>query len=88
MKNEIIRVLFKAESGFIRASDLSYRILAQTVISNNTGHSSLDERIAVMEKEEIVKALRKTSGNRSMAARLLGLERTTLIYRINRYGLN
>ncbi len=88
LQNEIIRVLFKAESGFIRASDLSYRILAQTVISNNTGHSSLDERIAAMEKEEIVKALRKTRGNRSMAARLLGLERTTLIYRINRYGLN
>ena len=88
LRNEIIRALFKAESGFIRASDLSYGILAQTVISNNAGHSFLDERIATMEKEEIVKALQKTRGNRSMAARLLGLERTTLIYRINRHGLN
>jgi tetratricopeptide (TPR) repeat protein len=35
LKNEIIRALFRAKLGFIRASDLSSVILAETVISND-----------------------------------------------------
>lgn len=39
------------------------------------------------EKKLIVEALKKTGGNQSAAARLLGITRQTLIYRIQKYAL-
>ncbi len=44
---------------------------------------SLDE----LEREMIRQALDRTHGNRSRAARLLGLSRDTLLYRIKKYAL-
>ncbi len=44
---------------------------------------SLDE----LEASMISQALDKTEGNQSRAARLLGLTRDTLLYRIKKYGL-
>jgi transcriptional regulator with PAS, ATPase and Fis domain len=41
-----------------------------------------------LEIDIIKQALRKASGNRSRAARLLGLTRDTLLYRIKKYAIN
>jgi transcriptional regulator with PAS, ATPase and Fis domain len=41
-----------------------------------------------MERELILQSLRKTNGNKKMAAKLLNLKRTTLIEKIKRIGLN
>jgi len=41
-----------------------------------------------LEQEMIRQALERTRGNRSHAARLLGLSRDTLLYRIKKYALN
>ena len=43
--------------------------------------------LAAMEKSLIRKALDKTGGNRSRAARLLGISRQTLLYRLEKHGL-
>jgi two-component system NtrC family response regulator len=40
-----------------------------------------------LEKNLIVEALKKTGGNQSAAARLLGISRQTLIYRSQKYGI-
>ncbi len=40
-----------------------------------------------LEKDLIVQALRQTEGNKSRAARLLGLSRDTLRYRLEKYGV-
>ncbi|MFC1517306.1 sigma-54 interaction domain-containing protein [Candidatus Margulisiibacteriota bacterium] len=40
-----------------------------------------------LEKGLIVKALKKTAGNKTKAAELLGLTRYTLLYRLDKYGL-
>jgi two-component system response regulator AtoC len=40
-----------------------------------------------MEKEMIRKALEKTSGNRTHAARLLEISHRSLLYKIKEYGL-
>ena len=40
-----------------------------------------------LEQEMIKQALDRTHGNRSRAARLLGLTRDTLLYRIKKYAL-
>lgn len=39
------------------------------------------------EQESIVKALRRTNGNKSDAAKILGLSRRTLYYKLGKYGL-
>jgi two-component system NtrC family response regulator/two-component system response regulator PilR (NtrC family) len=41
-----------------------------------------------MEKQMIIKVLRLTSGNKSEAARLLGITRRALYGRLERYGLD
>ena len=41
-----------------------------------------------IEKEMILEALKKTGGNRTKAAKILGWGRTTLWRKLNRYGLN
>jgi transcriptional regulator with PAS, ATPase and Fis domain len=40
-----------------------------------------------MERELIVQSLRKTNGNKKLAAKLLNMKRTTLIEKIKRIGL-
>lgn len=41
-----------------------------------------------MERQAVEDALRQTGGNISRAARLLGLSRQNLQYRIRRYGID
>lgn len=45
------------------------------------------ESIRAAEKEEIIDALKKTKGNMAKAARLLGMTRQTMVYRVKKYGL-
>jgi DNA-binding NtrC family response regulator len=45
-------------------------------------------RAADVERELITQALRFTRGNVSRAARLIGMQRSSLRYRIERYGLH
>ena len=40
-----------------------------------------------MERELIVQSLKRTNGNKKLAAKLLSLKRTTLIEKIKRIGL-
>ncbi len=44
--------------------------------------------LAKLELDLIEQALEKSSGNRSKAARLLGISRDTLLYRMQKYGLS
>ncbi len=48
---------------------------------------SLRERLALIERGMIVRTLAAVRGNRSQAAKRLGMSRTTLIDRLNKYGL-
>jgi DNA-binding NtrC family response regulator len=48
-----------------------------------TGLATLDD----LERSHLEAALKKTGGNQSQAARLLGISRATLIYRVKKHGL-
>lgn len=48
---------------------------------------SLKERMAQIERSIIEQALQRNSGNVSRTAKLLNLQRTTLIEKINKYAL-
>ncbi len=43
--------------------------------------------LAQIERSYITAALKKTNGNRTKAAKLLGISRATLLYRMKKYGL-
>lgn len=45
------------------------------------------EAIRDAEKKEIIDALKKTKGNMARAARLLGMTRQTMVYRVKKYNL-
>jgi transcriptional regulator with PAS, ATPase and Fis domain len=47
---------------------------------------NLDEAVEEIERREIDNALRVTSGNRTHAARLLGINRRSLLRRLQKYG--
>jgi sigma-54 specific flagellar transcriptional regulator A len=47
----------------------------------------LKEHLADIERQLILKALEESDGNVSQSARLLNLQRTTLIEKINKYKL-
>ena len=47
----------------------------------------LKQTVSEFEAKLIVKALKKTNGNKQAAAKLLGLKRTTLIEKLKKYSL-
>ena len=62
-------------------------MLAQGLPSLPPEGLSLKDRLADIEKDLIVQALNRTDGNVSQTARLLNLQRTTLIEKLNKYDL-
>lgn len=84
--NEIWR-LVETVDGDVKPRHLSGKILSNRDCGQGGRKGLLDE----MEREvlggAIADALEKTHGNRAQAARLLGIGRTTLYRRLERYGL-
>lgn len=62
-------------------------MLAQGLPSLPLEGLSLKDRLADIERDLIVQALARTDGNVSQTARLLNLQRTTLIEKLNKYDL-
>lgn len=52
-----------------------------------TNDFSFDELVTHYEKDLIIEAMNRSSGNTSAAAQLLRMKRTTLSYKIKKYGL-
>jgi two-component system response regulator AtoC len=56
-------------------------------VKHLAGASSLDAELSATEKAALVRAIEQARGNRSLAARLLGVSRSTLYARLEKYGL-
>lgn len=90
LENAIEHAIVMAENSEIKVEDLplAIRNFRQGTPSLTPGkvdvnHLTLEE----MEKQAILNAIRRTQGNYSRAARLLGITRRTLGYRIKKYKL-
>jgi DNA-binding NtrC family response regulator len=88
LESEVLRAAIKARTGPIRPSHLSGRLLRSLSMRRGVDEEELDRKLMVFERGEIEQALRDARGNRSAAARILGLRRTTLIYRMRRLGID
>ncbi len=86
IRNTVERILLLEDEGPITADSLPFAAPAARVRPRFVlppAGVSLDE----IERELICQALERTDGNKTGAARLLGLSRDTLRYRLEKYGL-
>jgi DNA-binding NtrC family response regulator/tetratricopeptide (TPR) repeat protein len=90
LRHEVERAVAMAQGGSrIDAKDLSPEL--QEAAPPNPGlrpNQSLQHYVEEIERELVTRALRKTEGNRSRAAKLLGISRRGLLNKIARYSID
>lgn len=86
LENAMERALILAEGNGVRAEDLAFLEVDrhQPKLPPN---ASLDVVLGTMEKHQLQEALARHDGSVSAMARELGINRTTLYYRLKKYGL-
>ena len=91
LENAMERAWVLCENSVILAKDLPRRMLPLHDRLPETSPSGngiqLDSLLDNIQKHYIINALKQSKGNRTLAASLLGLKRTTLLARINSLGI-
>jgi DNA-binding NtrC family response regulator len=89
LENTIERAVVMAQSESIEESDLLLTLKGLHVNTEAIFDRLLDENVPLetVEKELLSRSLTRANGNRSLAARTLGLSRRTLQYRAEKYNL-
>jgi transcriptional regulator with PAS, ATPase and Fis domain len=92
LRNIIERVVLMEDDKEIKSAHLSFLSSHKTTLSATDGNGanltptglSLDQ----LNKKLIEQALQMAHGNKSKAAKLLGISRPTMIYRLEKYGIH
>ena len=89
LRNVVERGAALADGSLLPEHLPAYLRSPRTLAPPSPGSASPDVRDAVKdyERQRIVEALAKTNGNQSQAAKLLGLPRRTLAYKMSRLGI-
>lgn len=77
------RAVIMVEGGILEASDLTFSAMEQEILPVTKRQTNLEE----LEKNTILKVIEKNKGNISKSAKELGLTRTALYRRLNKYDL-
>lgn len=88
LRNIIERLIILSEGRKINFSELLACFPKKVVIGKTNVGTSLAEEKTALEKTRIEEALRKTYGNKSAAAKELGMSRASLYQKIERYGIS
>ena len=81
LRQKIMGTVLQAQEGVVTKEHLELALTKPTSPVNFALHSDTEE------KERILRALKQANGNRSIAAELLGIGRTTLYSKLEEYGL-
>ena len=81
LKDVVLFAAFHSKTDVITAADLNF---SQSEPETDTGYKLQD---TVAEKAKIVAALEQAQGNKSMAAKLLKIDRSTLYLKLRQHGL-
>jgi DNA-binding NtrC family response regulator len=82
-------VLSTGPDGVVRASHLAFaRMGGEPAAAAFTPPAAFDQTLPEMERDVLLRALQRTAGNVSRAARDLGISRDTMRYRMTKYGLD
>ena len=99
LENVVERAIIVARSPDVTAADLDFGRRAQVASTQLTnaptpmatgqgaGSKPLQARLHEQERNEIVAAIERNAGNIAGAARVLGINRSTLYYRLRKHGL-
>lgn len=82
LKQVILAAVLQTEDDTITAEDLE---LVGEQTSSPAGFTLRNEK---EEKERILRALKQAKGNKKLAAKMLGIGRSTLYNKLDEYGLN
>jgi DNA-binding NtrC family response regulator len=87
LENAVERAVALAQGAFLEPEDLPERIRSSGSVAALVARSG-ERKLTLreLEREYIVETLRRTGGNKSRAAEILGLDRTTLYRRLEEYG--
>jgi two-component system response regulator AtoC len=94
LENVIERASIVCVGNNIQCNDLPYEIqkpaLAMTLITDADSAEilSIPQATATLEKAMIIKALEKTAGNKSKAAKILEISERSLWYKVAHYAIN
>jgi len=91
LENILERALTLCENNHITEQDLQLpKVVGDTLLPHNTVpfDTPLDDHLNHIEKQAIATALNKTQGNKTKAAKLLGISFRTLRYRLKKLGLD
>lgn len=95
LEDTIERSLVMIREGNIRLQDLPHDFFPRArdtlksykVVEESTEDLSIKKRTRIMEEDLILKALEKTNGNRTHAAKLLEISHRALLYKLKEYQL-
>ena len=97
LENVVERAIIICRGGDVTANDLDFGRRAQMAAAGGTptptppplsiAGKPLQQRLQEQEKNEIVAAIDRNQGNIAGAARALGINRSTLYYRLRKHGL-
>jgi len=96
LENACERAVLLADGATIRISDLPPELLEPGVSPGSPGRAedadgedlSVKRRLAALERVLIQRALERTAGNRTQAAKILDISYKALVYKIRDYGLD
>lgn len=88
LENAIERLIVFSDGDRIDARMVESELMLRPTAPLQGTDGDLDSRVRDAERNAIEDALRRTGGNRSMAARLLGISRRTLYYKFAATGRN
>ncbi len=89
LENVIERAVLLSDGEYLSLEDLPGAI--RSVSGSNhyqMDSDKLDEAVQIFEKHHIQSMLKRTEGNKSEAARLLGIDPSTLYRKMERLGLS
>lgn len=87
LENMIERLILISPDRLITADLLPMEIVDSSVPDSGLMKDALSRQVAGAEKEMIIEALERAGGNRTKAAKLLGISRASLYNKLNQYGL-
>lgn len=85
LRNVLERAMVFAESGKIQLDDLPEYILKKTSFPGSSAPVPEQNLLTRAEQDAILLALNQTNGNKSKAARLLGISRSVLYEKLRKY---
>jgi DNA-binding NtrC family response regulator len=88
LENVVLQSVVLAKSALIDVSDLAKRIVTAPVATNTPATAALAEQLGEPEKQILINALRKHTGNIKRTAEMLDISRTTLYAKLKKYEID